>query len=206
MLPRDRLSPSLTRCDQESIIINGGAPGNDHNAPMWDHRDHRRRDGPVAGAAGSINRPPTGGFAVALRDHLLCDDSSGVRRRNANIIDTGKRALVGLATRRVAAVAAHPMVPYLGQGAAQAIADAAVLARCLVDGDTDVQKALRVYQDVRIERATAVQLGNRDRAGINRLPDGPEQRARDAEFAGQDPLRHDDWLYGHDAEEAVIGA
>ena len=101
--------------------------------------------------------------------------------------------------------AAHPMVPFLGQGAAQAIEDAAVLARCLVDGGTDVQKALRVYQDMRIERATAVQVGSRDRAGINHLPDGPEQRARDAQFAGQDPLRHNAWLYGYDAEAAVMG-
>ena len=98
--------------------------------------------------------------------------------------------------------AAHPMVPFLGQGAAQAIEDAAVLARCLVDGGTEVPKALRVYQDMRIERATAVQLGSRDRAEINHLPDGPAQRARDAQFAGQDPLRHNEWLYGHDAEEA----
>ena len=101
--------------------------------------------------------------------------------------------------------AAHPMVPFLGQGAAQAIEDAAVLARCLVDGGTDVPNALRAYQDMRIERATAVQLGSRDRADINHLPDGPQQRARDEQFAGQDPLRHNEWLYGHDAEEAVLG-
>ncbi|GAA3044948.1 hypothetical protein GCM10010464_06510 [Pseudonocardia yunnanensis] len=98
------------------------------------------------------------------------------------------------------------MVPFLGQGAAQAIEDAAVLARCLVDGGTDVQKALRVYRDMRIERATAVQLGSRERADINHLPDGPQQRARDARFAGQDPLRHNEWLYGYDAEGAVMGA
>ena len=102
--------------------------------------------------------------------------------------------------------AAHPMVPFLGQGAAQAIEDAAVLARCLVDGGTGVPKALRAYQDMRIERATAVQLSSRDRADVNHLPDGPEQRARDAQFAGQDPLRHNEWLYGHDAEDAVMGA
>jgi salicylate hydroxylase len=68
-----------------------------------------------------------------------------------------------------------------------------------------VPNALRAYQDMRIERATAVQLGSRDRADINHLPDGPEQRARDEQFAGQDPLHHNEWLYGHDAEEAVLG-
>jgi salicylate hydroxylase len=61
-------------------------------------------------------------------------------------------------------------------------------------------------QDMRIERATAVQLGSRERADINHPPDGPQQRGRDARFAGQDPLRHNEWLYGYDAEEAVMGA
>lgn len=101
--------------------------------------------------------------------------------------------------------AAHPMVPFLGQGAAQAIEDAAVLAKCLDRGGADVRGSLRAYQDARIERATTVQLRSRDRKDVNHLPDGPEQRARDNRFAGQDPLRHNEWLYGHDAEEMPSG-
>jgi salicylate hydroxylase len=50
-----------------------------------------------------------------------------------------------------------------------------------------------------------VQLRSNDRKDANHLPDGPEQRARDAGFAATDPLRHNEWLYGHDAEKAVIG-
>jgi salicylate hydroxylase len=99
--------------------------------------------------------------------------------------------------------AAHPMFPFFAQGAAQAIEDAAALARCLADG-TDVRAALHAYQDSRIERATLVQQRSRNRKDTNHLPDGPEQRARDERFAGEDPLRHNGWLYGHDAERAVL--
>jgi hypothetical protein len=34
----------------------------------------------------------------------------------------------------------------------------------------------------------------------------PEQVARDAAFAGEDPLSHNDWLYGYDAEQAAAAA
>jgi salicylate hydroxylase len=55
-----------------------------------------------------------------------------------------------------------------------------------------------------LARATQVQLRSRGRTEVNHLPDGPEQRARDARFAGQDPLRHDAWLYGHYAEKTTL--
>ncbi|WP_433556032.1 hypothetical protein ACQPWY_27190 [Pseudonocardia xinjiangensis] len=92
-----------------------------------------------------------------------------------------------------------------GQGAAQAIEDAAVLALCLGGEGTDVRAALRAYQDARIERATSVQLSSNDRKDSNHLHDGPEQRARDANLASADPLHQNEWLYGFDAEKAVIG-
>jgi salicylate hydroxylase len=41
---------------------------------------------------------------------------------------------------------------------------------------------------------------------VHYLPDGPEQVARDAAFAGEDPLSHNDWLYGYDAEQAAAAA
>jgi salicylate hydroxylase len=97
------------------------------------------------------------------------------------------------------------MLPFLGQGAAQTIEDAAALANCLADRDADPRKGLGAYQDARMERATSVQLRSNGRKGVNHLPDGPEQRTRDASFAGVDPLRHNEWLYAHDAEKAVTG-
>jgi salicylate hydroxylase len=52
--------------------------------------------------------------------------------------------------------AAHPMSPFLGQGAALAIEDGVVLARCLVE-TCDLRSALGLYERVRKPRADAVQ-------------------------------------------------
>jgi 2-polyprenyl-6-methoxyphenol hydroxylase-like FAD-dependent oxidoreductase len=99
--------------------------------------------------------------------------------------------------------AAHPMFPFLGQGAAQAIEDAAVLARCLAGDPGDPPAALRRYEALRKPRTTRVQLGSHARLHANHLPDGPEQVARDEAFAGEDPLAFNGWIYGHDAERAA---
>jgi salicylate hydroxylase len=98
--------------------------------------------------------------------------------------------------------AAHPMFPFLGQGAAQAIEDAAVLAACIVAGSGEPAAALRRYERIRRPRATRIQELSRGRQETNHLPDGPAQQARDAALAGQDPLSHNDWIYRYDAELA----
>ncbi|MBD0383075.1 FAD-dependent monooxygenase [Paenibacillus sedimenti] len=51
--------------------------------------------------------------------------------------------------------AAHPMLPILGQGGAQAMEDALVLAQCL-QGDVDVTRGLRNYEQIRIPRTCRV--------------------------------------------------
>ena len=96
--------------------------------------------------------------------------------------------------------AAHPMFPFFAQGSAQAMEDAAVLAGCLAEQPGDPSAALRRYEDIRRPRATKLQQISRGRAESNHLPDGPAQRTRDASFAGEDPLAHNGWIYGHDAE------
>ena len=53
--------------------------------------------------------------------------------------------------------AAHPMLPYLAQGAAMAIEDAAVAAQCLAQMPDDATEALRAYCAVRRARAWKVQ-------------------------------------------------
>ena len=98
--------------------------------------------------------------------------------------------------------AAHPMLPFYAQGAGQAIEDAAALAACLATRPWDPQAALARYERVRRLRATRVQEASRGRIAHHHLPDGPEQRARDAAFAAEDPLAHNDWIYAHDAEQA----
>ena len=101
--------------------------------------------------------------------------------------------------------AAHPMLPFYAQGAGQAIEDAAALAVCLTTGPWDPPAALARYEQVRMPRATKVQEASRGRITHNHLPDGPEQQARDAELAGEDPLSHNDWIYAYDAERAAAG-
>ncbi len=56
--------------------------------------------------------------------------------------------------------AAHPMTPNLGQGACQAIEDAAVLAACLHTG-ASVESALQDYQRRRVARASQFVLRSR---------------------------------------------
>ena len=94
--------------------------------------------------------------------------------------------------------AAHPMLPFLGQGAAQAFEDAAVLASCLAEDHADPAQALRRYESGRITRASEVQRGSYTRADYNHLPDGPEQRTRDEALRGADPLAANAWIYAHD--------
>jgi salicylate hydroxylase len=57
--------------------------------------------------------------------------------------------------------AAHPMLPFLGQGAVMAIEDAFVLARAL-ELATDVEEGLRRYEDARRERTAFVMLKSRE--------------------------------------------
>ena len=93
------------------------------------------------------------------------------------------------------------MLPFYGQGAAQAVEDAAVLAGCLGGAAPEsIGRALQRYEDIRRPRASEVQLMSRGREVRNHLADGPAQQQRDAEFAGGDPLRQSAWLYGHRLE------
>jgi len=64
--------------------------------------------------------------------------------------------------------AAHPMTPFLGQGACQAIEDAVVLGACL-GGATDVAAALRDYERRRVPRANAFVMRSRRAGQVARL-------------------------------------
>jgi salicylate hydroxylase len=100
--------------------------------------------------------------------------------------------------------AAHPMLPYMAQGAVQSIEDAAVLAKCLERADAhDPGAALRRYELTRQPRASQCQEGSRRNAIMYHLADGEEQRRRDANLASSvtaPGVGRNDWLYGHDVE------
>ena len=81
--------------------------------------------------------------------------------------------------------AAHPMLPFLAQGAAMAIEDAAVLARCLNGtGSAEVAAALARYDRTRRERTDRMQLGSR--------------------MDTSDTWKARDWVYGYDAYTAPL--
>src|SRR6266446_6207166 len=96
--------------------------------------------------------------------------------------------------------ACHPMYPFMGQGAAQAIEDGAALAACL-STIADPATALRHYERLRLPRVTRLQDMSRANKIRFHMRDGPAQEARDAEWGraadrSPDALR---WLYAFDA-------
>lgn len=110
------------------------------------------------------------------------------------------------ATGRVALVgdAAHPMLPYLSQGANQALEDAVVLAHCLADTHPhDPAPALRRYQALRHPRTAEIHRRARTLAHSFHLPDGAQQSARDTTLRATGDLAHLRWLYGYDAHAAT---
>jgi salicylate hydroxylase len=93
--------------------------------------------------------------------------------------------------------AAHPMLPFLAQGAGMAIEDAAVLAWCLKEYRDDPADALRAYEGARRLRTARAQQVSHKQGGIYGRS-GPEALVRNLGmiFMGGDRLRaHYDWIY-----------
>ncbi|MBB6415438.1 FAD-dependent monooxygenase [Streptomyces sp. AK010] len=103
--------------------------------------------------------------------------------------------------------AAHPMLPFMAQGANQAIEDAMDLAACLADAPAGaVPERLAHYEALRVPRTAEVQCGSRGNAGLLHLPDGPAQRRRDAQMAVHAALRDRAALYAHETGRSVVPA
>lgn len=82
--------------------------------------------------------------------------------------------------------ACHPMTPYMAQGAAMAIEDAAVLSRSLAGVDRDgVSEAFRRFEATRKPRTSRVQASSRTNTWLKN-PTDP------------------DWVYGYDAWNAPL--
>ncbi len=91
--------------------------------------------------------------------------------------------------------ASHAMRPYLAQGAAMALEDAAMLGRCLAAGGGDVPQALQAYAQARWQRNARVQEKSR-RNGIIFHAQGPLRWGRDAAMrVGGERLLDTPWLY-----------
>ncbi|MDN5914232.1 MAG: FAD-dependent monooxygenase [Pseudonocardia sp.] len=111
------------------------------------------------------------------------------RRRDPVWVD-GRVALLG--------DACHAMLPYQAQGASQAMEDGAVLAEELgAAGRDGLEGALARYVDRRAKHAGMVQDASLQNMDFYHLPDGPEQRERDAKlrrFDGESDVSYD-WLW-----------
>ena len=83
--------------------------------------------------------------------------------------------------------ACHPMTPYMAQGAASALEDAAILSRCLEGVEADsLSAAFELYEATRKPRASAIQTHSSNNTWLR----------------GQtDP----GWVYGYDAWSAPLG-
>jgi 2-polyprenyl-6-methoxyphenol hydroxylase-like FAD-dependent oxidoreductase len=82
--------------------------------------------------------------------------------------------------------ACHPMAPYMAQGAAMALEDAVVLARCLDGVDrSGIEAAFRRYEANRRPRASSVQSLSNENTFLRR-PGGT------------------DWVYGYDVWNATL--
>jgi 6-hydroxynicotinate 3-monooxygenase len=82
--------------------------------------------------------------------------------------------------------ACHPMKPHMGQGAAMALEDAVILARCIEASGPDVPAAFSLYEATRIGRTSRVQRESHANTWL-RDPTDPS------------------WVFGHDALTTPLG-
>lgn len=81
--------------------------------------------------------------------------------------------------------ACHPMMPFMAQGAGQAIEDAVVLARALTELQLELPKQLHAYEAARHDRTAEIQVRSRGNAWLKDSGNG-------------------DWVYAYDAWAAPL--
>jgi 2-polyprenyl-6-methoxyphenol hydroxylase-like FAD-dependent oxidoreductase len=104
--------------------------------------------------------------------------------------------------------AAHPMLPYLAQGAAQSVEDGYVLADMLAQHREDAPAALQAYETARRPRTSRIQLHARERGKINNSTSAFQRFKRDLGYRIKKLIRPKEhtysieWIYGHDVTAA----
>jgi salicylate hydroxylase len=105
--------------------------------------------------------------------------------------------------------AAHPMLPFLSQGAAMAIEDGYVLAAALHAQQGDVATALAQYEALRQPRTARVQLESRERGRTYHLASPLALLKRDIAYRVRSLINPHksgikaNWVYEYDAPNAV---
>jgi salicylate hydroxylase len=144
----------------------------------------------VVGSMGGI-----ASVCAPLRELLACVPASGAQWQSWYLYDRPAAAAWAKGSVALLGDAAHPMLPYLAQGAAMAIEDAAVLAQQVAAQDS-WHSALLHYEQLRRPRCERVVVAARRNGQIFHLAQ-PWATARDAVLAikgtGVVGLP---WLYG----------
>jgi len=114
--------------------------------------------------------------------------------------------------------AAHAMTPYLAQGAAMGIEDAAILGGILSHRDyampSALPEALQLYEKLRIKRTATVAEASIGSRWFTQMEDGAEQRKRDEWLLAHPGIWPEhinirsrkeflDYLFGYDAYKAL---
>jgi salicylate hydroxylase len=160
-------------------------------------------------------RPSTGWSTVATPDEVLARFSPDAWAKPARdllalperwlkwpLYDRPPRQWRGRDAVTLVGDAAHPMLPFLAQGAAMAIEDAAALATALAASPDDAAAALRRYEAARGARTARVQRAARRNDTVYHLR-WPASAVRDfamGRMGNARLLAHYDWIYDWRAE------
>ena len=123
------------------------------------------------------------GFCAPVQELIAAAPADGIAAWGLFV----RPALPAFHAGRIALLgdAAHPMLPFMGQGAAMALEDGIVLARCLAAAG-NVEEALTRYSAARVPRATLVQTESA--LGADRIQALDPEKLRGNPPKGEDAL------------------
>ncbi len=124
--------------------------------------------------------------------------ASGLNWRQWSLYDPEPLGLIHDGPTCLVGDAAHPILPFLAQGGAMAIEDAAVLAHEVARHPADLARAFAAYAEKRQPRTRRLQAASRQNGQIFHLS-GPMALARNLAMRVIPPERlmaRYDWLYG----------
>lgn len=106
--------------------------------------------------------------------------------------------------------ACHPTLPFLAQGAAMAIEDGAMLARCIDAGAADVERALVRYEQARTERTSRIVRGSSENARRFHNPALASAEGAvayvDKEWSEARIRERYDWLFDYKVDQVALPA
>ncbi|KZZ70003.1 hypothetical protein A3764_08980 [Sulfitobacter sp. HI0129] len=200
MIPADK----IPRDYQPHIFVNWMGPKK-HMVVYWVN------EGKLLNIVGCVEKPGWSeeGWTVKAPWEDLKADYVGFHEDVQTIIDLADRdscycwalnnrpRLPYWSTKRVTLLgdSAHPTLPYMAQGAVMAIEDGAVLMRAL-DVAGDIEVALKVYEQARIERTARIVNESTEHAKLYHFD--THEQFREA-FSKKDPAEdRAKWLYSYD--------